>query len=134
MFRARFRQNLTNEAISSLAHIDKMEVLNTVWTAVFSYFHASNPIPKLWVDPKATEEDRSTIFKEMIQGYDPLMENLAQMFKDPLNKNRKAYLLLIDSTKIPVIKSSDSEFQKKCYYSPKGGKFTIQQGGHSQIT
>ena len=55
--------------------------------------------------------------------YDPFVLRLIEKFKDPSGKNRKPYCLLIDSTKIPIMKSGDQEVQKRTFYGKKDGHF-----------
>ena len=71
----------------------------------------------MWVKPDLTIAEKNQKFMDMIANYDDLMAPLARLFADPLKKKRQGYFLLIDSTKIPVIKSSDAEFQKKMFAS-----------------
>ena len=119
IFQARFRQNATNELLGSLIHESKPDIIHKVWEVIFSYFHsdACCPTPKMWVKPDLTIAEKNQKFMDMIANYDDLMAPLARLFADPLKKKRQGYFLLIDSTKIPVIKSSDAEFQKKMFAS-----------------
>ena len=116
---ARLRHNATNDLLGSLVQVPKKDIIHIIWQVMFSYFHsdACCPIPKTWVKPTLTVDEKNKIFREMIANYDDLMAPLARLFADPLKKNRQGYFLLIDSTKIPVVKSSDEEFQKKMYAS-----------------
>ena len=44
-------------------------------------------------------------------------------FDDTKNEDKKAIFLNFDSTKVPIVKSGDQNFQRKTFYSPKGEHF-----------
>ena len=86
MFRVKFRQNVSNEVLESLCCVNAKKVLHYIWMAVFSFFHASNEIPKLWTDPLLTRDRKNIEFAAMIDSYDDLMKPLSKLFKDPWDK------------------------------------------------
>ena len=49
--------------------------------------------------------------------------HITELFEDPKGLNRKGVCVLIDSTKIKIMKSADQVFQNRTHYYKKGGHF-----------
>lgn len=105
------------------------------WDLTFHHFSFGNMIPKFWSKDDATEEEKDQMFDRIRAMMDPFYQHLADQFVDPKGtlffartilsnaiyiftekeeggERRRAIMVAIDSTKIRVQKSSDSEMQK----------------------
>ena len=89
MFRVRFRQNASMKLIDVFLGVCEKKIVEFIWMTIFSFFHATNAIPKMWTDPNLTEDMKDVEFASMIAGYDHLMGPLSKLFKDPLNQGFK---------------------------------------------
>ena len=76
-----------------------------------------------WSSETLTEEMKNIQIESLRDTYDPFVLRLIEKFKDPSGQHRKPYVLLIDSTKIPIMKSGDQEVQKRTFYGKKDGHY-----------
>ena len=80
MYRAKFRKNLSFEALGANLAISKTAARRMFWTMVFEYFEIANQIPRLFVNPASTDEAKNVLFQKMYEGYDPLHQEIADSF------------------------------------------------------
>ena len=54
---------------------------------------------------------------------DPFYNIIRSRFEDPTGQGRTPVVLLMDSSKIRIMKSFDRAFQNQTFYEEKGGHF-----------
>ena len=80
MWRAKFRKNLSFEALGANLAISKHAARRMFWTLVFEYFEIANQIPRVFVNPDLDDSAKNEIFQKMYDGYDPLHKVLSESF------------------------------------------------------
>ena len=115
LFLMRLRHGLSYDFLKISFDVDKMIVKKYFWKIALLYYHWSNAYLRMWTEGPS-DERKNHVFQRMIDDMDPIYKLIAGRMKDPQNRSRKCYIILIDSTKIGVQKSSDFEFQKGTFY------------------
>ena len=91
------------------------------------YYHL---LFRLWTQREVSNEELNFAYDTISSNLPPLYANLIARIADPSGRRRKkAAVILMDSIKIRVVKSSNRVRQNRTHYAPKGGQFVTETHG-----
>ena len=85
---------------------------------------------RLWTQNDILPDELKWVFQKLNENVPPLFRLLKERLADPSGRNRKnCAVILMDSTKIRIVKSSNRSFQSSTFYQPRGKHFITETHG-----
>ena len=87
LYKIKLKLNMSNKCLAAFCgQMEEMLIGETIYEVAICHFQISCQIPRKWLNPKMSDEDKDVIFNHFLSMQDPIYTQHLAPMKDPTGK------------------------------------------------
>ena len=93
LYKIKLKLNLSNKSLATFCgQMEEALIGETIYEVAICHFQISCQIPRKWLNPKMSDEDKDVIFNHFLSMQDPIYTQHLAPMKDPTGKRYSFFI------------------------------------------